>query len=77
MKRDLRKAFEIMLEDKEAVEKALIKVENIKGPILLVSATKDEMWPSTEMSDEIMARLQSKKFPHVFEHIAIDGGHTA
>lgn len=74
--RDLRSAFEIMLEDKKAVEKALIKVENINGPILLVSAKKDEMWPSTEMSNEIIERLKAKQFRYTFEHIADEGGHT-
>lgn len=73
---DLRSAFEIMLEDKEAVEKALIRVENINGPILLVSAKKDEMWPSTEMSNEIVERLKAKQFRYVYEHIADEGGHT-
>jgi dienelactone hydrolase len=74
--RDLRSAFEIMRENKEAVEKALIKVENINGPILLVSAKKDEMWPSTEMSNEIMERLKAKQFKYPYEHIADEGGHT-
>lgn len=74
--RDLRAAFEIMLEDKEAVEKALIKVENINGPILLVSAKKDEMWPSTEMSNEIIERLKANQFRYAYEHIADEGGHT-
>lgn len=74
--RDLRSAFEIMLEDKEAVKKALIKVENINGPILLISAKKDEMWPSTEMSNEIVERLKTKQFRHAYEHIADEGGHT-
>jgi len=76
LKRDLRSAFEIMLEDKEAVEKALIKVENINGPILLVSAKKDEMWPSFEMSNEIIGRLKAKQFRYAYEHIADEGGHT-
>jgi len=75
-KRDLRTAFEIMMEDKEAVKKAEIHVEKINGPILLVSATKDEMWPSTEMSDIIMARLKSNNFPHTYEHIKVEGGHN-
>jgi dienelactone hydrolase len=74
--RDLRSAFEISLKDKEAVEKARIRVENINGPILLVSAKKDEMWPSTEMSNEIIERLKKKQFRFVYEHIADEGGHT-
>ena len=76
IKHDLRSAFEIMLEDKAAVEKALIKVENINGAILLLSAKKDEMWPSTEMSNEIVLRLKQKDFGHPYQHIAVDGGHT-
>ncbi|MGB4974733.1 MAG: acyl-CoA thioester hydrolase/BAAT C-terminal domain-containing protein, partial [Cyclobacteriaceae bacterium] len=76
MKRDLRSAFTIMLEDKDAVDKALIKVENINGAILLLSAKKDEMWPSTEMSNEVVLRLKQKGFEHPYQHLAIEGGHT-
>ena len=76
VKRDLRLAFDTMLKDTAAVEKALIKVEQINGPVLLVSATKDEMWGSTPMSEAIMKRLKAKNFSHYYEHIAIEGGHT-
>ena len=76
LKHDLRSTFSIMLEDKEAIEKALIKVENINGPVFLLSAKKDEMWPSTEMSNEIVLRLKQNNFGHPYQHIAIDGGHT-
>lgn len=76
IKRDLRAAFDTMLKDKAAVEKALIPVENINGPVLLVSATKDEMWGSTPMSEAIMERLKAKEFAYPYEHIAIEGGHA-
>ncbi|MCF2443313.1 acetylxylan esterase [Dyadobacter sp. CY345] len=76
MRHDFRSAFEIMLEDKEAVEKAVIKIEDINGPILLVSAKKDEWWPSTEMSNFMMIRLKEKKFIYPYQHIAVEGGHT-
>ena len=76
VKRDLRLAFDTMLKDTAAVEKALIKVEQINGPVLLVSATKDETWGSTPMSEAIMKRLKTKNFSHYYEHIAIEGGHT-
>jgi uncharacterized protein len=75
--RDLRKAFTIMLEDTVAVQAALIPVERINGPVLLVSASKDEMWPSMEMSNEVMARLKANQFAHPYEHLVIEGGHTA
>ena len=76
MKGDLRGAFETMLTDKIAEEQALIKVENINGPILLLSATDDEICPSTPMSEKIMARLKSKNFRHHYEHQAITGNHA-
>ena len=40
------------------------------------SAKKDEMWPSTEMSELIIMRLKAHNFSHTYQHIAIDGGHT-
>ncbi len=76
MQRDLRGAFEAMLNDTIAEEKALIEVEKINGPILFLSATLDEVCPSTPMSEKMVARLKSKKFKHHFEHVAIEGGHA-
>lgn len=76
MSRDLRSAFSKMLEDTVAVEAAKIEIENINGPILFVSATKDEMWPSTEMAEVMMKRLDEKKFKFEYEHIVDEGGHT-
>ena len=76
MKRDLRGTFEAMLKDTVAEEKALIKVEKINGPILLISATKDEIAPTTPMSEKMIARLKANNFAHYFEHVAIEGGHA-
>ncbi len=75
-KRDLRSAFEIMLKDTKAEEKALIKIEKINGPILLISATQDEIVPTTPMCEKMIARLKAKKFKHHFKHFAIAGGHA-
>lgn len=77
LRRDLRAAFSIMMEDQLAMDKAAIAVENINGPVMLLSAKKDEMWPSTEMSDIIAQRLKAKKFRYPVQHIAIDGNHSA
>jgi uncharacterized protein len=49
-----------MLKDSIAESKALIKVENIKGAILLISATKDKICPSTPMSEKMIERLKSQ-----------------
>lgn len=77
IKRESRKAMEMILEDKEAVAKAAIEIEKINGPILFLSGTKDEMWPSTEMSNDMTDRLGANGFAHYYEHVAIPGGHRA
>ncbi len=76
MKRDLRGAFEAMLKDTIAVENAIIKVERIKGDILFLSATKDEICPSTPMAETMITRLKNNNFKYHYEHKAIEGGHA-
>jgi dienelactone hydrolase len=73
---DKRKVFDLMTQDRAAVERALIPVEKINGPIMLISGTKDEMWAAKEMSDDIITRLKEKKFPYANEHLAIEGNHV-
>lgn len=63
------------LKNTEAVEKALIKVENINGPVLLVSGIHDQWWPSAEMSRMVMKRLEAKNFPHSYVHFECDTDH--
>lgn len=75
MNRDLRGAFTAMLKDSIAEEKAIIKAEKINGPILLLSATKDDHIPSVEMCDKMIVRLKANKFKYANEHIVIEGGH--
>lgn len=77
LKGDLYTAYKMMLEDKEAVKKAEIEVENINGAILILSGKNDNQWPASEMSDQLIQRLKNKKFKHYNKHIAIDGGHIA
>lgn len=74
---DLLEAFNIILENKDAEEKARIPVEKINGSILLLSASNDEAWPSAQMSNKIIERLKSKGFKKDYEHVVIEGGHTA
>ena len=75
LKGDLYTAFSMMLEDEEAVKNAEIHVENINGPILILSGKNDNQWPATSMSNQIIERLKNKKFKHFNEHIILDGGH--
>ena len=76
IKGDLYTAHSLMLEDKEAVKKAVIRVENINGPILILSGKDDNQWPATTMSNRIIARLEKNNFNYYKEHIILDGGHT-
>lgn len=76
IKGDLYGAFSMMLENDSAVEHSEIAVERINGPILILSAAKDDQWPSAYMGEQIVRRLVRKKFMHHYEHIALDGGHA-
>ncbi|MGQ2982842.1 MAG: acyl-CoA thioester hydrolase/BAAT C-terminal domain-containing protein [Flavobacterium sp.] len=76
MKRDLRGTFEAMLKDTDAEQVALIKVENIKGAVLLLSGDADEIIPAVSMGDKMMARLRINNFKYPIEHVIYNGGHA-
>ena len=76
LQRDLYSAFAIMLEDEKAVALAEIEVEKINGPILILSGTQDDQWPSTQMSQQIINRLAKKEFKYTYRHLSLEGGHT-
>jgi len=71
-----RSAYETMLEDRVAVSAAAIAVERINGPVYLLSASKDEMWPSAQMSTQMMKRLKDHDFRFHHQHDVIVGGHA-
>lgn len=77
MRSDLRGAFEAMLQDSAALAQAVIPVENIRGPVLLLSATEDEICPSTPMAAQMVERLRQQHFRYPYEHLAFPGGHAA
>lgn len=73
----LRGYYEASLKQTEAVEHARIPVENINGPILLLSAEDDRIWPSARMCEMICNRLKEKGFGHLYDHISYkNAGHT-
>ena len=43
---------------------SIIKVENIRGPILLFAGELDSMWPAVLAGNRIVKRLESCDFPH-------------
>lgn len=59
-----------------APAEALIHIERLKAPLLLMSATQDELWPSREMADNLMRRLDAAPAAPVHEHRVFEGGHT-
>ena len=73
---DLRGAFEAIMRDEAAMQRAAIRVEKINGPVQFVSASRDEMWPSREMADAMMRRLKANGFRHHVEHLVVPGGHA-
>jgi dienelactone hydrolase len=62
---ELREIFKpILTADKSIIEPALIKVEKINGPILLMAGKDDKLSPSYEMCQMMRNRLDSLKFEH-------------
>jgi BAAT / Acyl-CoA thioester hydrolase C terminal len=49
--------------------------EDIGGDILLISASQDEIWPSKQMSERIVARLGERGFRHSVRHLSYETGH--
>lgn len=67
--------MERSMADKAAFDAASIPVERIRGPIYFLSATRDELWPSTRMSELMIARLKQHNSPYASRHVAIEGDH--
>jgi len=64
--------------DPGTVEKAAIPVEKISAPLLLVSGTDDQTWPSGEFCAAILARLKKAGFPYEVKHVINEmGGHQS
>lgn len=53
---------------------AVIRAEDITGPILLLSSKMDTMWPSSEAAEQIMGRLREKGFSYPCQHLNYDHG---
>ena len=70
----LRNTYAMDKNDSDTLAAATIPVEKINGPVLLVSGTDDQMWPSDVFGDLVMDRLEANG--HTFErrHLKIDGG---
>jgi dienelactone hydrolase len=71
-----RPFYERALRDERAVAAASIAVENINGPVMLISGGDDQLWPSTQLSEVAMERLRAYAHPFPYEHLRYeDAGH--
>jgi dienelactone hydrolase len=67
----------IPLRDPDYAARASIPVENIQGPVLMVSGVDDGLWPSSELTEFAVRRLKQKGFAHRVEHLSYPGaGHS-
>jgi dienelactone hydrolase len=64
------------LKNTNEVQKAMIPVERINGPVLLISGKDDQLFPSFTMSEMVMERLRINNHPLEFKHLAYENaGH--
>lgn len=60
-----------------APAEAVIPVERINGAVLFVTGTDDGVWPSSEMADAAIERLERHRFAFPIEHARYEGaGHA-
>lgn len=73
---ELTPMFRAAMQHGEALAAAEIPVERIRGPVLLISARADAIWPSTDLAEIAVARLRARGHRHPVEHLAYDdAGH--
>jgi dienelactone hydrolase len=59
------------------VRRAEIPVENIRGPVLLISGRDDGVWPSTKSAESIVRRLNEHHFAHPVTNLSFpNAGHA-
>lgn len=64
------------LDDTLQVNNSAIQVEKISGPILLLTPTDDQLWPSHRMSEMIVSRLRKYDFQYKVQNIKYEhAGH--
>lgn len=60
----------------DIVEEATIRVENISGPIMIITSSDDHWWPAELYGEHITERLRANHFSHRIEHLHYqDTGH--
>ncbi len=68
--------MESAFKNEKRIEKAMIEVEHIKIPVLLLSGKSDLQWPSAKMSDIIVSRAEKHNNPYSIQHYSFEeAGH--
>ncbi|MDQ7958053.1 MAG: acyl-CoA thioester hydrolase/BAAT C-terminal domain-containing protein [Pseudomonadota bacterium] len=68
--------YRFALQQSAVREQASIRVEQIQGPVPLISGMDDGLWPSTELADLAVQRAWREKFAHRMDHLAYpEAGH--
>lgn len=63
--------------DIEMIDRSTIPIEKIACPMLFVSGSDDQTWPSSMMSARMVERLVDNKFGYEFQHIEYpNAGHN-
>lgn len=71
-----RAMFERLLRGGTDVERAEIEVERIAGPVLLISGSDDQLWPSDRYAEAVMRRLDLRAHRYPRRHTCYPGaGH--
>lgn len=71
------KAILTALQDPDAVARARIRVEDIQGPVMLLSGTDDGSWPSSVYSKMVQDKLREVQHPHPVRWLDYEnGGHS-
>lgn len=69
--------YSIPLRDAAYANGASIRVENINGPVLMITGIDDKLWPSTELTEFAVRRFKQQGFRHRVEHLAYaNAGHS-
>jgi dienelactone hydrolase len=60
--------------DQATLDAAEIPAERIKAPLLLITGTDDQTWPSGEFCAAIVDKLKKAGFPYELKHVINEGG---
>jgi dienelactone hydrolase len=68
--------YRLAARNQASMAAAEIAVEKIQGPLLLLSAKDDRLWPCSEFAEGVVRRCREKNFPHAVQHVDYPGaGH--